>query len=136
MEEWLSDRRPIWEERLDRLGKVPNGEYFVFKSERGDTSQIWALQERPVWWRRANPDPIRLTSGPVNYYQPTPSRDGKSIFAIGVQPLGELLRYGPTRKDFVPFLGDRSIAHLSYSSDGKWSAYVAYPEGYIVAGPQ
>lgn len=108
-----------------------DGRYFVFKSGREGISKLWALQEKSEWWRRAKNDPIRLTSGPGSYYQPVPSRDGKSIFAIGVQPFGELLRYDAERKEFVPFLGGRSLVHLSFSRDGKWLAYVSYPEGIL-----
>jgi serine/threonine protein kinase/Tol biopolymer transport system component len=110
---------------------TPDGRYFVFESDRGGSANLWALEEKSDWWRRPNADPVQLTSGPMNYYEPTPSRNGKNIFAIGVQPSGELVRYDPGRKDFVPFLGGRSLAHLAFSHDGGWVAYVAYPEGTL-----
>lgn len=108
-----------------------DGRYFVFKSSREGISNLWALEEKSDWWRRANRDPVQLTSGPVSYYQPIPSRNGKSIFAIGVQPSGELVRYDAGRRDFVPFLGGRSFAHLAFTHDGQWLAYVAFPEGTL-----
>jgi Tol biopolymer transport system component len=108
-----------------------DGKYFVFKSQREQISNLWALEEKAGWWRRANPDPVQLTFGPVNYYEPTPSRDGRTIFATGVEPSGELVRYDADRKDFVPFLDGRSWAHLAFSRDGEWMAYVAYPEGTL-----
>jgi len=110
---------------------TPDGRLYIFKSEREGNPNLWALQEKSELWRRVSRDPIRLTSGPAGYYQPVPSRDGKKIFAIGVQPLGELLRYDSIRKDFVPFLGGGSFSHLSFSRDGKWIAYVSYPEGTL-----
>jgi Tol biopolymer transport system component len=108
-----------------------DGRYFFFVSERDGISNLWALQERSDWWRRATREPVQLTSGPVNYYQPVPSRNGQSIFAIGAQPFGELVRYDAKRKDFVPFLAGRSLAHLAFSPDGRSLAYVAYPEGTL-----
>jgi Tol biopolymer transport system component/DNA-binding winged helix-turn-helix (wHTH) protein len=108
-----------------------DGRYFVFKSQREQISNLWALEEKADWWRRTNPDPVQLTFGPVNYYEPLPSRDGHSIFATGVEPSGELVRYDAGRKDFVPFLDGRSWAHLAFSRDGQWMAYVAYPEGTL-----
>lgn len=108
-----------------------DGRYFVFRSHREGVSNLWALEEKSDWWRRANRDPVQLTFGPANYYQPIPSRNGKSIFAIGVQPSGELVRYDAGRKDFVPFLGGPSVDHLEFSRDGQWLAYVAYPEGTL-----
>jgi Tol biopolymer transport system component len=110
---------------------TPDGRYFMFSSRREGTSNLWMLEEKSDWWRRANRDPIQLTSGPVNYYQPIPSRNGKSVFAVGVQPSGELVRYDAGRKDFLPFLGGRSIAHLAFTRDGKWVAYVNYPEATL-----
>jgi len=110
---------------------TPDGHYFVFQSERGEASNLWALEEKSDWWHRRNRDPVQLTSGPVNFYQPVPSRNGKNILAIGVQPSGELIRYDPSRNDFVPFLGGRSLAHLAFSHNGRWLAYVAYPEGTL-----
>ncbi len=108
-----------------------DGRYFVFSSRREGVSNLWALEEKSEWWRRANRDPVELTSGPVNYYQPIPSRDGKSIFAIGVQPSGELVRYDPGRKDFVAFLGGQSIDSVEFTRDGQWMTYVDYPDGTL-----
>ena len=108
-----------------------DGHYFVFESEREGSSNLWATEEQSEWWRRPNRDPVQLTSGPVNFYQPLPSRKGKNILAIGVQPSGELVRYDPGRKDFLPFLGGRSLAHLAFSHDRRWLAYVSYPEGTL-----
>jgi serine/threonine protein kinase/dipeptidyl aminopeptidase/acylaminoacyl peptidase len=110
---------------------TPDGHYYVFESDREGISNLWALEEKSDWWRRPNPHPLQLTFGPMNYYQPSSSRNGKSIFAIGAQPSGELVRYDAGRRDFVPFLGGRSLAHLSYSRDGQWLAYVTYPEGTL-----
>jgi DNA-binding winged helix-turn-helix (wHTH) protein/Tol biopolymer transport system component len=108
-----------------------DGHYYVFASSRQGISNLWALEEKPHWWQRANRDPVQLTFGPVNYYQPIPSRNGESIFAIGVQPEGELVRYDAKREEFVPYLDGRSLAHLSFSRDGQWMAYVTFPEGTL-----
>lgn len=107
---------------------TPDGRIFVFRSRRGGVSNLWALMEKTDWWRRPKHDPMQLTSGPVNYYQPVPSRNGKSIFAIGAQPSGELVRYDAGRKDFVPFLGGQSLDRVTFSHDGRWVVYVSYPE--------
>ncbi len=117
---------------MERSGDwTSDGRYFIFTSQRDGLSNVWALQEKPDWWHRIDPSPIQLTHGPVDYYQPVPSRDGRSIFAIGVQPFGELVRYDADRKDFVPFLDGRSFDHISFSRDGQWLAYVTYPEGAL-----
>jgi Tol biopolymer transport system component/DNA-binding winged helix-turn-helix (wHTH) protein len=105
-----------------------DGHYFLFKSDRGGISNLWVLEEKADWWRRANREPAQLTSGPISYYQPIFSRNGNQIFAIGVQPSGELVRYDVARKEFTPFLGGPSVDRVEYSRDRQWMAYVAYPE--------
>jgi Tol biopolymer transport system component/DNA-binding winged helix-turn-helix (wHTH) protein len=110
---------------------TPDGRYFVFESRREGTANLWMLEEKSHWWRRRNPNPVQLTFGPMNYNQPAPSRNGQSLFALGVQEAGELVRYNPQGKDFEPFLDSSSLSHLSFSRDGKWLAYVAYPEGTL-----
>ena len=110
---------------------TPDGRYYVFESDRDGGANLWALEEKSDWWRRLNRDPLQLTFGPVNYYQPVPSRNSKSIFAIGVQPSGELVRYDAKRKDFALYLGGRSWSYLEFSRNKQWLAYVSYPEGTL-----
>ena len=137
--EIAADGRNLHELRFDWPGTAmeccgewtPDGRYFVFRSNREGVSNLWALEEKSEWWRRANRNPMQLTFGPMNYSQPAPSRNGKSIFAIGAQPSGELVRYDAARKDFAPFLGGQSFDRLVYTRDGQWMAYVDYPEGTL-----
>jgi Tol biopolymer transport system component len=76
-------------------------------------------------------DPVLLTAGPVNYFSPVPSLDGKKLFVIGDQPRGELIRYDMKTGQFVPYLSGISAQGVSFSSDGKWVAYVTFPEGTL-----
>jgi len=126
----LHERRFNWPGKaLECCGSwTPDGRYYVFRSRRDGASNLWALEEKSPWWRRSNPDPVQLTFGPMNYYQPLPSRNGKTIFAIGMLPGGELVRYDAKQKDFVPFLGGLSADHLAFSRDGQWIAYVTVPD--------
>jgi Tol biopolymer transport system component/DNA-binding winged helix-turn-helix (wHTH) protein len=110
---------------------TPDGRYFVFRSRRGGTSNLWALVEKTEWWRRPERRPVQLTFGPLQYYQPVPAADSSAVFAIGVQPSGEVVRYDTARKEFLPFLGGASIDHMRYSRDGRWIAYVSFPEGTL-----
>jgi DNA-binding winged helix-turn-helix (wHTH) protein/Tol biopolymer transport system component len=131
-----ADGRDLHERRFNLPGKAmeccgewtPDGKYYVFRSRREGASNLWAVEEKSEWWRRSNRDPVQLTFGPMNYYQPLPSRNGKTIFAIGTLPSGELVRYDAKQKDFVPFLGGLSADHLEFSRDGQWIAYVTLPE--------
>ncbi len=72
--------------------------------------------------------PIRLTNGPLPYSNPYPSRDGKRIFALGTKQRGELVRYDMKSHQFEPFLSGISATDPTFSRDGKWVAYVSYPD--------
>jgi Tol biopolymer transport system component/DNA-binding winged helix-turn-helix (wHTH) protein len=131
-----ADGRDLHPRRLNWRGKAteccgswtPDGHYYVFRSRREGPSNLWAIEEKSPWWRRPNRDPVQLTFGPMNYYQPRPSRNGNTIFAIGSLYSGELVRYDAKQKDYVSFLGGLSADHLEFSRDGQWIAYVTVPE--------
>ncbi len=108
-----------------------DGRYYVFVSRREGISNIWAVEDGGDWLHRRRAEPIQLTAGPVSYNRPLPSRDGSRVFALGTEPGGELVRYDRVRKEYLPFLGGRSAEHLDWSRDGRWVAYVAYPEGTL-----
>jgi len=75
--------------------------------------------------------PVQLTAGPLNFFSPQPSVDGKKIFAIGVHRRAELVRYDLKSRQFIPFLGGISANGVSFSRDGRWITYATYPEGDI-----
>ena len=106
---------------------TPDGNYFVFQAARDGRSDIWAVREKGLL-RKSEPEPVRLTTGPLNYWAPVPSRDGKKIFVVGEQPRGELVRYDSKLRQLVPYLSGLSAEQLRFSADGQWVAYVAYPE--------
>jgi Tol biopolymer transport system component len=108
-----------------------DGKYFVFQSTRNWSSQIWAIREKSELFRKRDPLPVQLTSGPVSYRGPVPSRDGRRILVVGDQQRSELLRYNPAANQFEPFLGGLSAESLDFSRDGEWVAFVGYPDGAL-----
>jgi Tol biopolymer transport system component/DNA-binding winged helix-turn-helix (wHTH) protein len=108
-----------------------DGKHFVFQSERDGITNIWALPERRGWFRGSSIQPIQLTNGPLDYFLPLPSRDGNRIFAIGQQIRSELVRYDLKSTAFVPYLSGISATGVDISRDGRWAAYIAYPEGTL-----
>jgi dipeptidyl aminopeptidase/acylaminoacyl peptidase len=60
-----------------------------------------------------------------------PARDNRNIWAIGVRPVAEVVRYDPDKKEFSPVAGGVSATDLDFSADGKWITYVAIPEGTL-----
>ena len=104
---------------------TPDGRYFLFTSFREGRNSLWALPERHSWIQ-PDPKPVQLTNGPLDFWLPVPSKDGKKIFAMGGQPRSEVLRYDG--RSFVSYLGGESAVDLAFSADGQRVAYVSVPE--------
>ncbi len=92
---------------------------------------IWALDERRVPFWQTLTEPVQLTSGPLRWYTPIPSKDGTKIFAQGVIMRGELVRYDAQSSRLQPYLGGISAEFITFSSDGQFVAYVTFPEGIL-----
>jgi dipeptidyl aminopeptidase/acylaminoacyl peptidase len=92
-------------------------------------ADIWAIPEKADFFHKLNPEPVQLTAGPLNFYAPQPSLDGKKLYVIGEQPRSELVRYDAKSSRYVPYLGGISARSVSLSRDGLWASYVSYPEG-------
>jgi serine/threonine protein kinase/Tol biopolymer transport system component len=106
---------------------TPDGKYFLFQSQ----SNIWARAEKGTWFGKADTQPVQLTSGPMSFSWPLPSKDGKKLFVVGALARGELSRYDVKSTEFVPFLSGISADSISFSRDGQWVAYVSFPEGTL-----
>jgi len=106
---------------------MPDGRYFVFQS-RGN---IWALQEGSGLFGKTKRTPVQLTSGPLAFSTPVPSRDGKKLFVVGNMRRGELNRFNPKSSEFVPFLSGISAESVRFSRDGQWVAYVTFPDSIL-----
>ncbi len=104
-----------------------DGQYFVFASQ----GNIWARSEKRGLFGRSVPQPVQLTSGPMTFWSPQPSRDGKKLFVGGGLARGELSHYDVKSQQFLPFLGGISADSVSFSKDGQWVAYTAYPESTL-----
>jgi Tol biopolymer transport system component len=62
---------------------------------------------------------------------PTPSTDGKKLFVVGKRFNAELMRYDVKSSQLLPFMGGIPAEFASFSKDGKWVAYVSYPNGAL-----
>ena len=105
----------------------PDGRYYFFESH----GNIWVMsQPRFVFgiWTTA---PTQLTTGLLKFASPLPSLDGKKLFVVGQQRRGELVRYDLKSQQFAPFLSGVSASEVDFSRDGKWIAYVQYPESTL-----
>ena len=104
-----------------------DGRYFVFQSRSQGRTDLWAIREGSRW-SAASSSQLRLTNGPLSYELPFPSPDGKHIFAIGVKPRGELVRFDSTSQQFLSYLSGISALDATVSRDGKWVTYTSYPD--------
>ena len=110
---------------------TPDGRYFVYQSSHGGRSDIWALREADGFLKPGKSKPVQLTSGPLDFLGPVPSKDGKRLFVIGSQPRGELARHDAKSQQFVPYLSGLSADSVSISKDGQWVVFVSYPDGSL-----
>lgn len=106
---------------------TPGGKHFVFSSQ----GNIWELAEKARWPRKTAFEAEQLTSGLMTLVSPIPGKDGRKLFVVGKKSRGELVRYDAQSKLLMPFLSGISAEHVSFSRDGEWVAYVAFPEGTL-----
>jgi serine/threonine protein kinase/Tol biopolymer transport system component len=110
---------------------TPDGRYFVFVSRNNQGSNIWALPERAGLFATRSRVPLPVTTGPLNFSHPLPSRDAAKLFVIGTQPRGELVRYDAGSRRFLPFLSGIFASELDFSRDNQWVTYVRYPDNTL-----
>ncbi len=110
-----------------------DGHYYIFQASQTlpNTSllviSLWALPES----KNVDAAPAQITAGPMSFANPSPSHDNKSIWAIGVQPEVEVVKYDLHKKKFVPLVAGLSATDVDYSADGRWITYVSIPEGTL-----
>jgi Tol biopolymer transport system component/DNA-binding winged helix-turn-helix (wHTH) protein len=114
---------------------TPNGKYFMFSGMPETTLNsrydLWASREKVGLLSKPHLDPIQLTQGPIHYFAPLTSPDGKKLFAIGRAFRGELVRYEVKAHQFVPFLSGISASDLDFSRDGQWVTYIQFPDATL-----
>jgi Tol biopolymer transport system component/DNA-binding winged helix-turn-helix (wHTH) protein len=110
-----------------------DGRYFVFNVFRDDPigGEIWVRRESQSRFLKRTFKPTPLTTGPIIFFSPAPSPDGKQVFAVGTQARGELVRYDLKLQKLETYLSGISAEQLDFSRDGKWVAYVSFPEGIL-----
>jgi len=105
-----------------------DGSYFFFAALHNGRPDVWALRERGGILHPRTPDPMAITTGPLAYFSPAPALAGNRLFVIGEQQKAQLQRFDAKAQQFVPFLDGISGGEIDFSRDGKWVAYVGYPD--------
>jgi Tol biopolymer transport system component len=117
---------PGWSAGQDYGHWAQDGRFFFVSG-----GQLWVMGERHPLFRRSSDQPLQLTSGPSRWDSPIPGRDRNVIFASGVTPRGELIRWNFQSRQFEPFLAGISADSVSFSMDGKSVVYVSFPDGIL-----
>ena len=107
---------------------TPDGRFYVFQSTQDGAANVWIVPDQSHWWRKVSREPVQLTTGPLQFGGPLPSKDGKKLFMGGLQQRAELVRYDAKSGDFAPYLGGISAGDVDFSRDGQWVTYVTYPD--------
>ncbi|HEY6371686.1 MAG TPA: winged helix-turn-helix domain-containing protein [Candidatus Sulfotelmatobacter sp.] len=128
---------PVLPDSMDSTGVLPggwtpDGRYFLYTASGDGTRNVWAIRETKDPIHRVNPTPVPITAGPLTFYLPSSSKDGKSVFVVGEQLRGELMRYDATAHQFVPYAKGISGDQVTFSRDGQWMAYVDFPSSALV----
>jgi Tol biopolymer transport system component/DNA-binding winged helix-turn-helix (wHTH) protein len=105
-----------------------DGKYFIFQSDRGGASNLWAIRESTGPLHVAAQDPFQLTNGPMQITYPAASKDGKKIFAIGKALRVDIMRFDRVSGRFTEYLPGVSAVHIAISRDRQWVAYITYPD--------
>jgi serine/threonine protein kinase/Tol biopolymer transport system component len=113
--DWSSDGRHYFFRRWDAAAR---------------RSDVYVVRERS-WlpWPRSHP--VRLTLGPLHFGGVGAGPDGRRLYAWGMTQRGELQRVDPKTGRLTPFLGGLSAADVAASADGRWLAWIAFPEGTL-----
>jgi Tol biopolymer transport system component len=122
-----------WPESEQTWGShwIMHGTRFVFFSGKDGVASVYELIE-PRWyefWKK--PRTERLTSGLMASVDLAASRDRSGFYMIGRVTQGQMQVYDAKEKRFVPYLEGLPALDVVPSPDGKWLAYVAYPQNTL-----
>jgi Tol biopolymer transport system component/DNA-binding winged helix-turn-helix (wHTH) protein len=119
---------PDWDYEQQFGEWTPDGKFFILHSPTD--FRLWLAAEG---WRslagRSRLTP--LTPGPVRFRRSRIAPSGRTLFAMGEMARGELLRWDAAGRRFLPYRAGLSADQLDFSRDGRWVAYVSYPEGIL-----
>jgi Tol biopolymer transport system component/DNA-binding winged helix-turn-helix (wHTH) protein len=119
-------------------GWSPDGRYYYFLSSPDGVGSVWVRPEKRRFPYLSRPDPpIRLTSGPMNFYLLVPSHDGRRLYTTSGKSRFELVRQDRRSKQFVTLFKGADIRSASFSPSGDriafigsdWNLWQSRPDG-------
>jgi len=103
-----------------------DGRSYIFQATQSwpPITTLWVLEER-------GGEPKQLTDGPMSFGSPWPAAENDKIWALGVKPTAELVKYDAAHQNYEKMLSGISATDLDFSPDGKWVSYVTIPNGTL-----
>lgn len=100
-----------------------DGSYYIFTASRDGRAGLWALRESASFpW--LHPAPVQLTFPPLTIGGGLPSRDGRSIYALGgLSEQIDVIDYDPATHQFKTVMPGMGVKELAYSPDRQWVLY-------------
>jgi Tol biopolymer transport system component len=110
---------------------TPNGQHFVFSSDREERTNLYELATPPwfAFWRK--PTAARITGNQLPILAAAPMRDSQGLFVLGKTDEGAMRAYDPRSKKLLPYLDDLSMIEFVISPDRQWMAYSEYPSRHL-----
>jgi Tol biopolymer transport system component len=103
-----------------------DGKSYIFQATQSwpPITTLWVLGE-------SGGEPKQLTDGPMSFGSPWPAAESDKIWALGVKPTAELVKYDAAHENYEKVLSGISATDLDFSPDGKWVSYVLIPDGTL-----
>jgi Tol biopolymer transport system component/DNA-binding winged helix-turn-helix (wHTH) protein len=102
---------------------MPDGSYYVFAAAKDGQKALWALRESPSFpWLRQTP--TQITFPPISFDNPTPSRDGRFIYADGgLSQQIDVVHFDSASHQFKPAIPGFNVTEVEFSPDHQWVLY-------------
>jgi Tol biopolymer transport system component/DNA-binding winged helix-turn-helix (wHTH) protein len=131
---------PGWHQPPGEVGGgwSPDGRYYFFLSSQDGIHSVSVRPEKRRFPYVSKPgQPVRLTSGPMNFYLLVPSHDGRRLYTTSGKSRFELVQQDRKSKQFVTRFKGADIQGASFSPRGDriaflgsdWNFWQSRPDG-------
>jgi Tol biopolymer transport system component/DNA-binding winged helix-turn-helix (wHTH) protein len=110
---------------------TPDGRYFLFVDSNVPVSRLYALREKPEWWRRSPQGPFLLAAEATGSWSPLVSLDGRNVYFYGRNLQSDLEALDPATQKFSAVMPEKHAAMLSVSRNGESVAYIDQHSGAL-----
>ncbi len=110
---------------------TPDGRYFIFVDSSQYISRLYALREKPDWWRRSPKGPFLLASEATGSWSPLISRDGHHAYFYGTSIGNDMEILDLATQQFTAVFHELRPVMLSVSRDGRWASFIRANSGVL-----